>query len=122
MNQEIPVEQPKLELESTHSNIFDAVITHLKNKIKLKTTNDNLRFILDTMECYIIMHDTIYVLMKTYYSITNVKCELIIHSKNNLEKILNDIIFDYVSYILYNMSILFINIFYIFLAIHIELC
>lgn len=47
------------------------------------------------------MHDVIYVLMMTYGSIANLKCELILHSKNVLEKILNTITFDYVSLVIF---------------------
>lgn len=82
------------EYDNIQSRISETVIADAKQKLsELETINGRLTFIQDSIEHYIMICDVLWCLMRTGCSMANLKCELVLHCINALEKTFDDIIF-----------------------------
>ncbi|XP_022162874.1 uncharacterized protein LOC111028511 [Myzus persicae] len=88
-------QQPQsTEYDIIKTHISETVIADATQKLsELETINDRITFIQDSIEHYIMMCDVLWCLMRTGCSMANLKCELVLHCINVLEKTFNDITF-----------------------------
>jgi len=86
------------EYDNVQSHISETVVADATQKLsELETINGRITFIQDSIEHYIMMCDVLWCLMRTGCSMANLKCELVIHCINVLEKTYDDISFADVS-------------------------
>lgn len=71
------------------------------NLLDLEIINNQITFVQDSIEHYIMINDVLWCLMRTACSMANFKCELVLHCINFLESTLYDIDNILVSIILY---------------------
>ncbi|KAE9525082.1 hypothetical protein AGLY_014496 [Aphis glycines] len=82
------------EYDNIQSRISETVIADATQKLsELETINGRLTFIQDSIEHYIMICDVLWCLMRTGCSMANLKCELVLHCINALEKTFDDITF-----------------------------
>jgi len=95
---DINQQSPSTENDNIQSRILKTVITDATQKLsELETINDRITFIQDSIEHYIMICDVLWCLMRTGCSMANLKCELVLHCINVLEKTFDDITFAAVS-------------------------
>lgn len=86
------------EYDNIQSRISETVIVDATQKLsELETINGRLTFIQDSIEHYIMICDVLWCLIRTGCSMANLKCELVLHCINALEKTFDDITFAAVS-------------------------
>lgn len=69
---------------------------------ELSAIDDRITFVKDSIEHYIMVCDVLWCLMRTSCSMANVKCELVLHCMDVLQKICDEIAYAQVS-ILYRV-------------------
>lgn len=85
-------QQGVIELKNFQTIISDMVVVDAEKKLsELEQINDRITFIHDSTEHYILICDVLWCLMRTSCSMANLKCELVLHCNNVLEKTFNDI-------------------------------
>lgn len=92
---------PSTEYSNIQSRVSEIVIADATQKLSvLETINGRITFVQDSFEHYIMICDMLWCLMRTSCSMANLKCELVLHCIDVLEKTLDDITFAAVSIIL----------------------
>jgi hypothetical protein len=86
------------EYDNIQSRISETVIADATQKLsELEKINGRLTFVQDSIEHYIMICDVLWCLMRTGCSMANLKCDLVLHCINVLEKTFDDITFATVS-------------------------
>lgn len=102
-NQEIPMfnsqqQSTFSEYDEIESRLCDLVVSDAEKKLsELQTTDKHISFVFESVEHYIMMNDVVHCLLEINCSITNLKCELLLHCISFLEKMFDDISFAQVS-------------------------
>lgn len=86
------------ENDDLQSIISDAAVEDAKQKLlKKEMIRDRIIFVHDTIEQYIMICDVLCCLMRTDCSMVNLKCELVLHCIDILNKVSDDIAYTQVS-------------------------
>uniref|UniRef100_A0A2S2NR40 Uncharacterized protein n=1 Tax=Schizaphis graminum TaxID=13262 RepID=A0A2S2NR40_SCHGA len=80
------------EYDNIQARISETVIADATQKLsELEKINGRLTFVQDSIEHYIMICDVLWCLMRTGCSMANLKCDLVLHCINVLEKTFDDI-------------------------------
>lgn len=81
-----------IEYEDLQSRLSDILVANAESKLlELEIVNNQITFIQDSIEHYIMINDVLWCLMRIACSMANFKCELVLHCINFLENIFYDI-------------------------------